>query len=133
MRHAGQTIIVMELRPRFVAKKNSFQQYICRPYCMFFKDGQKEEMSCRGAEAVERLVQQGSVDPANMPALRKEPAVWERQKDALGARVCRTCAFFPEDCDYQGGEAVEGAEPCGGFILLSLLYQRGLIRMTDLE
>lgn len=116
-----------------MAKKNSFQQYICRPYCMFFKDGQKEEMSCRGAEAVERLVHRGSVDPANMPALRKEPAVWERQKDVLGARVCRTCAFFPGDCDFQGGEEVEGAEPCGGFILLSLLYESGLIRMTDLE
>ena len=113
--------------------KHRFQNYVCRPYCMFFKDGQKEEMSCRGAEEVERLVQQGSVDPANMPTLRKEPAVWEKHKDVLGDRVCRTCAFFPGDCDFQGGEEVGHAEPCGGFILLSLLYERGLIRMTDLE
>ena len=113
--------------------KNSFEKYICRPYCMFFKDGQKEDMSCRGAEVVELLVNQGSVDLANIPALRKEPAVWERHKDGLGARVCRRCPFFPADCDFQGEEEVKDAEPCGGFILLSLLYERGLIRMTDLE
>jgi hypothetical protein len=100
---------------------------------MFFKDGQKEEMSCRGAETVERLVPQGSVDPANIPALRNVPAVGNKQKDVLGARVCRLCPFFPGDCDFQGGEEVEGAEPCGGFILLALLYESGLIRMTDLE
>jgi hypothetical protein len=113
--------------------KNSFQKYICRPYCMFFKDGQKEGVSCRGAEAVERLVHQGSVDLANIPALRKEPAAWEKHKDILGARVCRLCSFFPRDCDFQGEEEVEDAEPCGGFILLALLYESGLIRMTDLE
>jgi hypothetical protein len=113
--------------------KHSFQKYICRPYCMFFKDGQKEEIYCRGAEAVERLVQQGFVDLANTPALRKEPDVWEKHRDVLAARVCRLCPFFPGDCDFQGGEEVEGAEPCGGFILLALLYESRLIRMTDLE
>jgi hypothetical protein len=100
---------------------------------MFFKDGQKEDMFCRGAEVAERLVHQGSVDPANIPALRKEPAVWERHKDVLGARVCRRCPFFPRDCDFQGEEEVKDAEPCGGFILLALWYESGRIRMTDLE
>jgi hypothetical protein len=116
-----------------VMAKSGFQSYICRPYCMFFKDGQKEEMACRGAEAVELLVNRGSVDPAAVPVLKKEPTIWQRHRDALTDRICRSCPFFPGDCDFQGGDQAEDAEPCGGFILLALLYESGLIRMTDLE
>lgn len=113
--------------------KSSFQDYICRPFCAFFKEGQKEDLACRGAEAASFLVGKGLVDPAAIPALRKEPAVWERHKDVLSARVCRSCPFFPGECDFQGGEGVQDAEPCGGFILLALWYERGLIRTADVE
>jgi len=100
---------------------------------MFFREGQKEDISCRGAETVERLVHQGLVDLAAIPTLRKESAIWERHKDLLGPRVCRFCPFFPGECDFQGDEKVGDVEPCGGFILLALWYERGLIRLTDLE
>jgi|GEM_PF-528207 len=116
-----------------VMAKRAFQDYVCRPYCMFFTPGRKEDLACRGAEVAELLVNRGSVDPAVIQAPRKEAAVWERHRDALGPRICRLCPFFPNDCDFQGEEQAEGAEPCGGFILLSLWYERGLIRMIDLE
>ena len=38
--------------------KKDFKDYICRPFCMFYKEGQKEEMACQGALVVESLVRQ---------------------------------------------------------------------------
>ena len=113
--------------------KSNFQNYICRPYCAFLKDGQKEDLACRGAEAASNLVDRGLVEVGSIPVLEKESSVWERHKDALAARVCRSCPFFAEDCDFHGEERMEDAEPCGGFILLALWYENGLIRMADVE
>ena len=113
--------------------KSTFQDYICRPYCAFFKEGQKEDLACRGAEAASILVDRGLVDVGIVPVLEKESSVWERHKDALAAHVCRSCPFFHGDCDFQGEEQIGDAEPCGGFILLALWYENGLIQMADVE
>ena len=32
--------------------KADFKDYVCRPYCSFYKESQKEEMACRGAEVI---------------------------------------------------------------------------------
>jgi len=113
--------------------KSTFQEYICRPFCAFFKAGQKEEMTCRGAEVAERLVAEGRVDTALMPSLRKAPDLWKRHRESLGIRVCRMCPFFQEDCDFQAAELVDDAEPCGGFILLAHWCESNLVQEADLE
>jgi len=68
---------------------------------------------------------EGSLKKGSIPVLEKDSSVWERHKNELATRVCRSCPFFAEDCDYQGKERIEDAEPCGGFILLALWYENG--------
>jgi len=117
--------------------KNDFKNFICRPYCMFFKEGQKEEMTCRGAEVAEKLVLLGLINTAGLPVFEKNSGLWRKYATVFGRRICATCSFMAEDCDFMSekSEAVPDAEiePCGGFILLALLMENDLIGMPGLE
>ena len=113
--------------------KNNFKEYICLPYCIFFKEGKTEEFSCRGARIIEFLVDSKVIDPARIPALIKTPDLWNKHKEDLGNLVCSRCPFRAEDCDFQSDEPSDDLEPCGGFILLAHLKENNLIKGPDLE
>ena len=115
--------------------KQNFQEYICRPYCMFFKEGQKEDMTCQAAAHVVELLAHGkSIDMMKMPPLKKESRLWRKYKESLGSHICPLCPFYASDCDFQATEPVDYmVEPCGGFILLSHLYENNLIHAMDME
>ena len=117
--------------------KNDFMDYVCRPYCMFFKKGQKEAMTCRGAEVVEKLVLLKQIDPAGLPRFEKDLRLWQNYKKIFGKYICATCPFRSKDCDFMSEVPQAGAdaeiEPCGGFILLALLIDNDLIDMPGLE
>ena len=117
--------------------KNDFKDYVCRPYCMFFKEGQKEEMTCRGAEVVEKLVLLRQIDPDGLPRFEKDSRLWRNYKKIFGKYICATCSFRAEDCDFMSEAPEAGTdpeiEPCGGFILLALLIENDLIDMPGLE
>lgn len=113
--------------------KENYQSYVCRPYCMFFKEGEKEDLSCRGAQIVERLVDGKLIDLMNMPPLQKETRLWSAYRTSLGSYICRSCPFLAEDCDFQAPEPLHDAEPCGGFLLLAHLYNHKMINIGDLE
>jgi len=114
-------------------RKRHFKEYICRPFCRFFREGKKEEMACLGALVVEELVRRRRLDPALLPRNGKRPSLWENRDPVLVARVCHNCPFKKEDCDYQSACPPANAEPCGGYILLSLLKEKGFISDRDLE
>jgi hypothetical protein len=113
--------------------KDNCQAYICRPYCMFFKEGEKEDLFCRGAEVVERLVNSMRIDISNMPPLQKETRLWKTYRASLGSYICRPCPFFAADCDFQAAEPPDDMEPCGGFMLLAHLYNHKMLNTGDLE
>jgi hypothetical protein len=113
--------------------KNNFQESICRSFCMFFKEGAKEEMTCRGIEVLAALGSRGRIDLATMPPLRKQPELWQKYKGTLGASLCRHCAFYAEDCDFQSATPADDLEPCGAFILLAHLRAHHLLCESDLE
>ena len=113
--------------------KNNFKEYICLPYCIFFKEGEVEEFSCHGARIIEFLVDRKLIDLTKIPALTKAPDLWNKHKEDLGNRVCRRCSFRAKDCDFQSDEPSDDLEPCGGFILLAHLKENNLINEPDLE
>jgi len=113
--------------------KNNFQDYVCRPYCFFFKDGEKEDLACCGAQIVERLVDSSRVDLMEMPPLQKEIHRWNTYRTSLGGYICRRCPFFAADCDFQAPDPPDDTEPCGGFILLAHLFDLKMIDTGDLE
>jgi hypothetical protein len=118
--------------PQIMAKTD-FKEYVCRPYCTFYREESTEEISCLGAIIAERLVVSGRIDPAEIPALTKAPHLWEKHDEDLGKIVCSRCLFREKDCDFRSDELYEGLEPCGGFILLAHLKENNLIDETDLE
>lgn len=113
--------------------KKDFKDYICRPYCVFFKEGHKEEMACRGAQIAEFLVNHKRLNPEKILNFRKDSQIWENQKVKLEQHVCRICPFKAEDCDFQSSESPDDTEPCGGFILLACLMESSMIDESALE
>lgn len=117
--------------------KNDFKDYVCRPYCIFFKEGQKEAMSCRGAEVVEKLVLLRQINTDRLPHFKKDSRLWQKYTQFLGGKICATCPFRAKDCDFMSEEPEAGPsdeiEPCGGFIMLALLIEKDLINMPCLE
>jgi hypothetical protein len=117
--------------------KNDFKDYVCRPYCIFFKEGQKEEMACRGAEVIEKMTLQRHLDPDVLPRFEKDGRLWKNYKKIFAKYVCASCAFKDNDCDFvtetPGPSADERIEPCGGFILLALMIENDFIDMAVLE
>ena len=113
--------------------KGGFKGYICRPFCTYFREGAKEDMACRGAQVVESLLQAGVFHIDHIPINGKSPHLWACRDEILEQWVCRSCPFRAEDCDFRSAIPPPGAEPCGGYILLSLLKEKGIITITDLE
>lgn len=113
--------------------KNQFKEYICRPYCMFFKEGKKEDMFCRGAVVVEMLVGNNRIDSTKIHRYKKKPGLWNKHKKNLETLVCSKCSFRKQDCDFQSENPPENTEPCGGFILLSLLKENNMVTVPDME
>jgi len=113
--------------------KKDFKDYICRPYCMFFKEGQKEEMACKGAQIAELLFHNKRVNLGKIPNFASDPQIWKKQQAKLEKYVCHKCSFQAEDCDFQSSAPADDMEPCGGFILLACLLESNLIDESALE
>lgn len=113
--------------------KVDFQDRICRPYCMFFVEGEKEEMACLGARVAERLLAAGRIDTAHVNAAEKNRSVWEARRQDLGEILCKKCEFRAEDCDFQSPQPAADLEPCGGYIVLAHLLENRIIDQADIK
>lgn len=113
--------------------KRQFKDYICRPFCMFFREGQKEAMACQGAQVVQRLVGQGRLNPEVFTRHQKRPRLWQKRDATLDANICQHCSYRVKDCDFTSASPPPDCEPCGGYILVSLLKENGVITSEDLE
>jgi hypothetical protein len=112
--------------------KTGFQDYICRPFCDFFKPGIKEELTCRGALLVEQMVRRRRLTPRDFHNLDRNEPLFPDQEADLEAAVCWDCPFRAEDCDFQSANPPADCRPCGGLVLLRQLRKKGLISISDL-
>ncbi len=114
--------------------KRDFQDYICRPFCSFFRPGEKEELACQGALAVERLAARGVIDPGVLPGREwKREDLWRTADPLLEGMVCGRCPFRDEGCDFRSAGRPDDAEPCGGYILLRILRKSGTLSTAPLK
>lgn len=112
--------------------KNTFKNYICKPHCVFFKDGEKEEMACYGAVIAQRVVTYKNLSP---PRVDQEPEKKDTrfQHDAdLIRMVCANCPFEADDCDFRSSSPPPNPVPCGGYIFLYRQKSTGVITVNDL-
>ena len=113
--------------------KKDFKDYICRPFCMFYKEGQKEEISCHGALVVESLVSQRRISIEQVYLSIKDYQLCLKHKDTLTRYVCRQCLFMKKDCDFQSTSPSDDLEPCGGYMVLGCLIENRVIDTRDVD
>lgn len=110
------------------------QSYLCRPFCSFFRAGVKEEMACQGALVLAELVQRQRLDPKELPGREgKECHLWQEEDPALARALCLPCPFAVDGCDFHSARRSPATEPCGGYLLLKLLMERGTLTCADLQ
>ncbi len=113
--------------------KKDFKDYICRPFCMFYKEGQKQEMACQGALVVGSLVDQRRISSEQLCLSVKDRQICLKHKDTLTRYVCRRCPFMKEDCDFQSNSPSDDLEPCGGYMVLAGLIENRVIEPRDMD
>ena len=114
--------------------KAAFESYLCRPFCSFYRAGAKEEMACQGALVLAELVQRGRLAPEHFPDPgEKERCRWQVEDKALERVLCLPCPFAADGCDFHSPLRSAETEPCGGYLLLQLLKDSGVISCADLN
>lgn len=100
---------------------------LCENFCSYYKPSKEAELSCRGFVVVKELIKTGRQVPFDVSKRRSSPLT----EEALRKVLCPTCPFYEDDCDFilQKGEAL----PCGGFIILGHVIERGIIGVDDVR
>ncbi len=107
-------------------KKEALVHVLCLPFCAYYKPGRNEELRCRGALIVERLMESGrDVVTGGTKLINSDEAVSELMIRA----VCGACDFREHDCDFAQDRQ---ARPCGGYVLLSRLLGSKSISIEDI-
>jgi hypothetical protein len=100
---------------------------LCANFCSYYKPAKKEELACRGFIVVKRLIYMGK----DIPFEKSGRSPGALMGEDLAKSLCPACPFYESDCDYI---LLEGdATPCGGFIFLRLLLDRGIISIDDVR
>jgi hypothetical protein len=113
--------------------KSDVADFVCRPFCSFYREGVKEELICNGARILEILNNNGNLSHWELKEVRGVSSLSQEEFHQLEESVCRPCPFFIDGCDFRSDPPPLNAEPCGGFIALVLLLGNGSIRMEILE
>ncbi len=106
--------------------KKEFSGFICRPYCAFFKEGQKDEMACGAALMAVSLMENGLLTIASFPELEEVDNA-QRGDRLLFELICRSCPFVLDGCDFRLPTPPADAVACGGFVILCALYRTGTV------
>ena len=110
-----------------MVKSENLVKTLCLPYCHYYKPGRNEELLCRGAVVVQRLMESG-----RSLSVRENPhqGIDCEHREVVTRKVCGPCEFREQDCDFAQDRA---ASPCGGFALLLRLLKAGVITSEDLR
>jgi hypothetical protein len=100
---------------------------LCGNFCSYYKPSKDEELACRGFVVVKKLIETGK--KVHFEALNSRAGL--QTEEGLRKVLCPGCPFYECDCDFilQEGEA----RPCGGFIFLGLLIEKGMICIDDVR
>ena len=107
-------------------KNEALIDVLCRPHCHYFKPGRNEELRCRGAQVVQRLIDSGW-KPSLGGKLPED--IDHATRERITLTVCSACEFREQDCDFARDRT---APPCGGIVLLSGLLKAGVIMIEYL-
>jgi hypothetical protein len=113
--------------------KSDIKDFVCKPFCSFYREGAKEELICNGASLLVILMKRGMLSPEAIAEVSSGPPRDSCKNPALDECVCSKCPFSADDCDFQSKTPPLDVKPCGGYILMTLLATRGIISMESLK
>lgn len=108
-------------------KNEALVNILCLPHCHYYKPGRNEELLCRGAMVVQRLIDSGR---RPTPGEKAPGNIDNAMRERIVQMVCSACEFREHDCDFAQDRR---AQPCGGIVLLSALLNAGVITVEDLR
>jgi len=108
-------------------KNEALVRVLCLPFCSYYKPGRNEELLCRGALVIKRLMQSGRDVTAGETKLTNSN---EAVPVLMGRVLCGDCDFREHDCDFAQDRQ---ARPCGGYVLLSRLLDSRTISIEDIR
>jgi len=111
--------------------KTDFENYLCRHFCVYYRPGVKEDLLCRGALVVEKLIRSGRLTITELPQGSFLNSLVEHLP-LLDEQICGSCEFRAADCDFQALPAIPDSPPCGGYRLLALLLKNHQLAAEDL-
>jgi len=114
----------MKLDPEIVA-------LVCRPHCRFFREGEKEELSCKGYDFLVLKLKDGEAAGIAKEMTDSSPPERFEHDRRIEAVLCSVCDFRAEDCDFMGEDEVEDPVPCGGYVLIKKLLEKGCGQAED--
>ncbi|OGL41871.1 MAG: hypothetical protein A3C43_08025 [Candidatus Schekmanbacteria bacterium RIFCSPHIGHO2_02_FULL_38_11] len=107
--------------------KEQKKYLICELHCRFYKKGKKEESACRGFEIMKSLLDNKMFQDKTEGLRVQVKEITFRSDDILKEIICKKCDFFIDGCDFRDPDCNYDASPCGGFILLSYLFEKGVV------
>jgi hypothetical protein len=113
--------------------KNELKDFVCKPFCSFFREGVKEELICNGASLLEILMAKEMFTREEIEGVQPAPVREYERNSSMAIAICRKCPFRADDCDFQAESPPAGARPCGGYILLTLLARKGVVSVKKLK
>lgn len=109
-----------------MAKKDIWD-FVCKPFCAFYREGEKEDLMCNGARLLEILLNKGILSLDAATGIKPGSCMAANGNAAMEEAVCRKCPFRPDGCDFRSQSPPADAEPCGGYLLLELLAGKGIL------
>jgi len=113
--------------------KTDVAEFVCRPFCSFYKEGEKENLICNGARLLEILLKKRVIDPESLVEVCEGASLLPGEYAVLEKIVCGPCPFLEDGCDFRAKPPPLNAEPCGGFVLLALLTGKELLSIKRLK
>lgn len=111
---------------------NDLIQNLCATWCSYYKPEKDEELACKGFIVVKQMMRNMDAGPFEKPDVSEQARQLLSDTAArLASTLCPACSFSAEDCDFAG--RLEGARPCGGFLLLMQLMEKKTVDIDDIR
>lgn len=101
-------------------KDKIYTDIICSGFCKYYKEG-REDLHCNGYVFIRDNLTLRELKMLTV-LLKSEGEIKNHmppKNEKLSELVCRKCDFFIDGCDFAENRS---GPPCGGYILISLLY-----------
>ncbi|UCE79366.1 MAG: hypothetical protein JSV13_01670 [Nitrospiraceae bacterium] len=111
---------------------NDLIQNLCGTWCSYYKPGKDEELACKGFIVVKQMMRNMVTIPFEKPDESDQARQLLSDSAArLASSLCPVCSFSAEDCDF--ADRLEGARPCGGFLLLMQFMEKKTVNIDDIR